>query len=452
MLVTFLKHYKGGGYNLAECEAKAKKLNLGRRAKAFLAIFEPVFHEYQNRLGSRIDFEDMILRATEYVETERYRSPYRHILVDEFQDISRSRGRLVKVLKEQHRDARVFAVGDDWQSIYRFSGSDINLMRNFGGEFGGVFDDQLAVHKTVDLGRTFRSVDKIAYAARKFILKNPTQITKTVIPAGEATSPAIRVVSTFHHDDANKKLQEVLQKLSEQAILVGKEASVLLLGRYKKVIPNDLSNWKRQFSNLHLSFRTIHASKGLEADHVILLNLYRGCTGFPSEIVDDSLLSLVSPDSEPFENAEERRVMYVAMTRARYTLTLMASASSQSAFVSELLKDRLYEVVRVDNDQNHVEICTECGGQLVPFPTKDGRIWYKCEHEKLCGHTLSACSECDVGLPQRISSSNKATCSCGASYLICPKCQEGWLVQKPSKNGNFLSCVRYPKCDGKDNI
>lgn len=451
LLGTFLRHYKGGGYSLVDCEAKGQKLKLGRRAHAFLSIFEPVYREYQKRLGSRIDFEDMILRASEYVERGQYSSRYRHILVDEFQDISRSRGRLVRALKAQHPDARIFGVGDDWQSIYRFAGSDINLMRNFGNEFGGSFDGETAIHRTVDLGRTFRSVDKIARAARKFVLKNPAQIAKTVVPAGEATFPAIRTVSTFRHD-ADDKLVKVLQSLSELADLESKGASVLLLGRYKYVAPTGLAKLRRDFPNLDLSFRTIHSSKGLEADHVILLNLYRGRTGFPSEIVDDPLLSLVSPDAEPFENAEERRVMYVAMTRARRTVTLIGSASKQSAFVSELMADPEYEIAAEYKGQQRDEICGECGGHLLAFPAKDGRTWYRCEHAELCGHSLPSCSECGVGLPQRHDNSGEAVCSCGTTFCACPECQDGWLVERSSRYGPFLGCVSYPKCKGKKRL
>lgn len=454
LLGTFLRHYKGGGYSLADCEAKGQKMKLGRRAHAFLSIFEPVYREYQKRLGSRIDFEDMILRASEYVESGQYSSRYRHILVDEFQDISRSRGRLVRALKAQHPDARIFGVGDDWQSIYRFAGSDINLMRNFGNEFGGTFDGETGIHRTIDLGRTFRSVDKIAHAARKFVLRNPAQIAKTVIPAGEATYPAIRAVSTFRHD-ADEKLVKVLQSLSELVDLESKRASVLLLGRYKYVAPTGLTKLRRDFPNLDLSFRTIHSSKGLEADHVVLLNLYRGRTGFPSEIVDDPLLSLVSPDAEPFENAEERRVMYVAMTRARRTVTLIGSASKQSVFVSELMADPEYEIAGEDKGRQCHESCGECGGHLLAFPTKDGRTWYRCEHAELCGHSLPSCSECGVGLPERQDASGDsgtAVCSCGTSFCACPECQDGWLVERSSRYGPFLGCVSYPKCKGKKRL
>jgi DNA helicase-4 len=448
LLGTFLRHYKGGGYILADCDAKGRKLKLGRRAQAFLSIFGPVYAEYQKQLGSRIDFEDMILRAAEYAENGQYRSPFRHILVDEFQDISRSRGRLVRALKSQHQDARVFAVGDDWQSIYRFAGSDINLMRDFGREFGGSFDGRSGVHRTVDLGRTFRSVDKIAYAARKFVLKNPAQLTKTIIPAGRATYPAIQVVSTFRHD-TDEKLRQVLRALSTLAALENQRSSVLLLGRYKHVAPAGLPKLKREFSSLDLSFRTIHSSKGLEADHVVVLNLFRGRIGFPSEIVDDPLLSLVSPDAEPFENAEERRVMYVAMTRARRTLTLIGSASKRSAFVSELMADPEYEIVTKDEDQEPDVVCTECSGHLLAVPTKGERTRYRCEHVDLCGHSLPACSECGTGLPKRQHTSGEAQCSCGGTFSACPDCQDGWLVERSGRYGAFLGCVTYPICRGK---
>ena len=448
LIGTFLRHYKGGGYQLAECENKAGKLKLGRRAIAFLSIFEPLYAEYQKRLDGRIDFEDMILRASNYVESGRYRSPFKHILVDEFQDISRSRGRLVKALKAQHDDARVFAVGDDWQSIYRFAGSDINLMRGFGQEFGGVFDGRSDVHRVVDLGRTFRSVDKIAHAAKKFVLQNPAQLEKTVIPAGTTDVPALKVVSTYRHD-ADEKLKQVLRSLQQGAASERKPASVLLLGRYRYLAPSNLTQLRREFLNLDISFRTIHSSKGLEADHVILLNLYRGRTGFPSEIVDDPLLSLVSPDAEPFENAEERRVMYVALTRARHTVTLMGSASKQSAFVAELLDDPEYGVVgNTASDQvNHT--CGECGGHLLAFPTKEGRTWYRCEHAGLCGFSLNACSECGSGLPEERDKSGIKTCTCGAEYPSCPECKNGWLVERRGRYGRFLGCVSYPRCKGK---
>jgi DNA helicase IV len=447
LMGIFLVHYKGGGYMLHECIAKGEKLKIGRRAKVFLLIFETVYEEYQKLLGSRIDFEDMILRATQYVKTGKYRSQFRHILVDEFQDISRSRGFLIKALKSQHKDAHLFGVGDDWQSIYRFAGSDINLMRNFGAEFGSELDGQTDVHRTIDLGRTFRSIDLIAHAAKLFVLQNPAQLDKQVIPAGVSKKPAISVVSTFKHD-TDQKLTQVLGELSA-TVTGGKKISVLLLGRYRFLAPDDLPILKRKFPKLEINFKTIHSSKGLEADHVIMLDLYRGKTGFPSGIVDDPLLSLVSPETEPYENAEERRVMYVALTRARKTVTLMSSASRPSAFVSELLDQPEYGVVSANehNQKNHT--CDKCSGHLVAFLKKDGSTWYRCEHADLCGNTVNPCGACGRDIPQQQPNLDLLECSCGAEYLSCPSCDDGWLVEREGRFGPFLGCVRYPNCKGK---
>ena len=449
LLATFLRKFKSGGYTAADCEAKAQRLKLGKRAEAFLAVFIPVFEEYQKRLGGRIDFEDMILRAALYAEAGRYVSPFRHILVDEFQDISQSRARLVKALKAQHPDVRIFAVGDDWQSIFRFAGSDIHLMRHFGQEFGGAFDGRSGIHRTIDLGRTFRSIDQIAFAARAFVLKNPAQLSKKIVPAGKATEPAIKIVMTAKGEDA-LKLSEILAEISGR-IEASNTASVLLLGRYRFLEPA-MADLKRRFPRLRISFKTIHASKGLEADHVVLLNADSGRMGFPSEIVDDPLLALVSPEEELFENAEERRVMYVAMTRARHTLTVLASKSRPSAFVTELGEDSSYGIVRATDGPTVVHGCSDCGGRLLDVRGKNGRTSYRCEHDQHCGNTLPACPSCGVGLPVRSNGSAEACCSCGASYPSCPECKGGWLVDRSGRYGAFLGCVRYPACDGKAKV
>ncbi len=447
LLGTFLRKFKSGGYSLAGCEAKSEQLKLGDRGKAFLAVFAPVYAEYQKRLGGRIDFEDMVLRAARFVETGQYVSPFRHILVDEFQDISQSRARLVKALKAQHPDVRIFAVGDDWQSIFRFAGSDIHLMRHFGNEFGGSFAGEVGVHRTVDLGRTFRSVDQVALAAKTFVLKNPAQIPKQIIPAGIATEPAIKIVMVSK-DEGAKRLSEVLSSISAKTEEAKKATSVLLLGRYGFLQP-DMHNLRDQFPRLQIHFKTIHASKGLEADHVVLLNADSGRMGFPSEIVDDPLLSLVSPEEETFENAEERRVMYVAMTRARQSLTILASNSRPSSFVSELLKDPAFGISRTSTADHQVYECRECKGRLLDTRDRSGRVYFRCEHVQHCGNLLPACPSCCASLPLRVEGSANATCACGASYPICPKCESGWLVERTGRYGRFYGCSRYPDCAGK---
>ena len=451
LLGSFLRNFKSGGYTIGDCEQKASKAKLGGRATAFLTVFKPVHEAYEQSLGGRIDFEDMVLRAAKYAENGRFKSPFGHILVDEFQDISRSRARLVKALLSQRGDARLFAVGDDWQSIYRFAGSDIHLMRNFGTEFGGEFDGASGIYRTVDLGRTFRSVDKIVYAARRFVLRNPTQITKTVVPAGTSEGPAIQIVSTFRHD-SEQKLSTVLSTLQARARFEGEPISVLLLGRYRHSAPGNLGKLKAAHSDLEITFKTIHSSKGLEADHVVLLEVFSGRTGFPSEIVDDPLLTMVSPEAEPFEHAEERRVMYVAMTRARKTLTIMTSAARQSVFVGELLDDVEYGIEAKQTTVAKSHTCRGCEGHLFPVPRKDGGVFYRCEHTELCGNILPACASCGIGFPVRDDIQDSATCECGGQFRPCPKCNDGWLVERKGRYGVFLGCVKYPRCAGKGKL
>ncbi|KEP70005.1 helicase IV [Thioclava dalianensis] len=448
LMGTFLRHFKNGGYRVEDCSDKAQTLKMGKRAEAFLKIFGAVFREYQSRLGDRIDFEDMVNRATALVEKGHYQSPFRHVLVDEFQDISTGRAKLIQALKRQHSDAKVFAVGDDWQSIYRFAGSDIHIMRNFGAEFGGTYAGVAGVHRTVDLGRTFRSVDRIALAARRFVLRNPAQITKTVIPAGEADEPSIRIAWT-RRDTGETVLNDAVAALAATEGKGGGKPSILILGRYRFLRP-DVGRLQRQNPRAMITFKTIHASKGLEADHVIILGADNAKMGFPSMIVDDPLLSLVSPEAEPYPNAEERRVMYVAVTRARRTVTILASEARPSVFVEELMKEPEFGVVVPPGAQKHTQTCPGCGGRLLHMAGKDGRDWYRCEHVKLCGSRMPACPACGVGLPVRSRTHGELVCGdCGQSQPACPSCDAGWLVERRGRYGAFLSCVRFPDCDGK---
>jgi DNA helicase-4 len=306
------------------------------------------------------------------------------------------------------------------------------------------------VHRIIDLGRTFRSVDQIAFAARTFVLRNPAQIEKKIIPAGTATEPAIKIVSVSKGEN-ELKLFEALMAITVKLEKGATPASVLLLGRYRFLKP-DMHRLRCRFPRLRMSFKTIHASKGLEADHVIFLNANSGRIGFPSEIVDDPLLSLVSSEEEAFQNAEERRVMYVAMTRARYTLTILASNARPSSFVSELKKDLSYGIAVMSGAEPEVHVCGECSGRLLGVTGKDGRIWYRCEHVQHCGNVLPACPSCETALPRHADGVAEVQCGCGASYPPCPECEGGWLVERRGPYGPFLGCVRYPSCIGKARI
>jgi DNA helicase-4 len=448
-LGTFLRHFKSSGATIDGCLAKGKKGEEAPRNRAFLRVFEPLLSAYQERLGEQIDFEDMINRATEHIETGRFQSPYRHLLVDEFQDISEGRARLLRALKAQHSDARIFAVGDDWQSIFRFAGSDIHLMRDFGQEFGGKLGSESGVYSTIDLGRTFRSVDKIALPARRFVLQNPSQIEKQVITASSADHPAIRV-AYYENSQDSTLISSVLSELSAGS---RSEISVLLLGRYNFLRPKNLRAVAAAHPKVSLRFMTAHGSKGLEADHVIILRAASDTMGFPSEIADDPLLDLVLPKPENFDHAEERRLFYVALTRARKSVTILADRSKPSVFVRELIDHPAYETIEI-GDPGVAEIqCPSCSGRMLTKTGKNGRTYFSCEHRPLCNEMLRPCSACGKGVPvaDKAHPSLKV-CDCGAEFPSCPECDEGWLVERKGRYGKFLGCIRYPECSGKQKL
>ena len=135
LVATFLHHYKSAQLSAIDVARRATKAPNRPRAEAFLTVFSPIFERYQDSLARlrQIDFHDMINKATEHVESGRYRNRFSYILVDEFQDISPGRARLLKALLDTSNTAQLFAVGDDWQAIYRFAGSDIAIMREFQG-------------------------------------------------------------------------------------------------------------------------------------------------------------------------------------------------------------------------------------------------------------------------------------------------------------------------------
>ena len=172
LLVTFLKHYKS---NANENSIDTLKLrSKSSRDKIFIKLFQNILMEYEKKLSleSEIDFEDMIEMATLKVSSGLFKSPWKYIIVDELQDISRGRYFLIKALQNQVKRAKTYCVGDDWQAINRFAGADLNLMKYFKYYFGK--------SSIVKLNLTFRFNNKIAHLSEKFVTRNPSQFKKRI--------------------------------------------------------------------------------------------------------------------------------------------------------------------------------------------------------------------------------------------------------------------------------
>jgi DNA helicase IV len=331
LIISCLHHAKSN--RLSHEDIKALSDGQSARANAFLRVFLPVHDAYQESLrgDDLIDFEDMISLASDAFQSGQLRHKYRLILVDEFQDVSNSRAQLISSLLAQSPDVRFFAVGDDWQSIYRFAGADISAMTKFSERFG-------FTEKTW-LTKTFRNNQSIADVASKFVMKNEAQFKKTI--RSEVPRRAGSIEIAFHLGNQMPMLKDKLFQLAKQAKSRGKLGTVLFLGRYNHSIPKELKLIIQEFKEeLQIDALTIHRAKGLEADVVFLLGATnRKGSDFPSSINDDPIVSLFMTPVDEILWAEERRLLYVALTRAKHQVFVVTPQGEASTFVSELLDD-----------------------------------------------------------------------------------------------------------------
>lgn len=434
LVATFLQHFKGARLSMEAVEARASEKRDGGRSEAFLRVFRPIFERYEAQLSEagEIDFHDMINRATDLVSEGRYRSSFGYILVDEFQDISPGRAALLKALLDQSPASQLFAVGDDWQAIFRFAGSDIAIMRGFEEHFG-------AVART-DLETTFRCSDGLCDVATRFVLRNPAQIKKNVHPIRRLDGPGVWIGG----DGVGPPLHEALNRIATEAVRTEGRPRVLLLGRYRHLRP-DMGPLRREHPELNLDYETVHGAKGLEADYVVVIGICAGRYGFPSEITDDPLLDLVLSAAEEHPNAEERRLFYVALTRSRRRTFLLEDKGPRSAFVEELLlKGGRLDTVDLRNaDDPH---CPECKkGRLVQRTGKGSQRFYGCSNYPYCRHTQPPCPKCQQGPPVRDGDAVRCP-ECGHQFAGCPRC-DGWLQRREGSHGPFQGCSNWPTCD-----
>lgn len=265
-----------------------------------------------------VDFSGLIHQAVNVLDNGRFVSPWKHILVDEFQDISPQRAALLAALRRQNSHTALYAVGDDWQAIYRFSGAELLLTTSFARHFGE--GDQCA------LDTTYRFNQRIGQIANAFVQQNPHQLAK---PLNSLTAGDKRAVTLLPDD----QLEALLDKLSGYA---RHDERILVLARYHHLRPAALEKAETRWPKLNIDFMTIHASKGQQADYVIIAGLQEGKEGFPAPARESVIEQGLLPQPEDFPDAEERRLLYVALTRARHRVWLLYNKPNPSRFVPVL--------------------------------------------------------------------------------------------------------------------
>jgi DNA helicase-4 len=247
------------------------------------------------------------------------------------------------------------------------------------------FEERFGRSVTLKLETTFRCPQRLCDISSAFVQRNPKQLRKAVRSSQpDVVSPVsvVRVESEVHIRSAvARRLDEIAQSVGN-----GGKQKVLLLGRYQK--DRDYLPLTYDHGRLQVTFITVHSAKGLEGDHVILPRVTSETLGFPSGVADDPVLQLAMPGGDAFENAEERRLFYVALTRARSSVTLITIAHKESSFVTELIKEHQIEVRNADGSVSSDELCPVCGsgflvqrkGKFGPFMGCSG--FPKCKHTR----------------------------------------------------------------------
>lgn len=440
----FLGHVRANRLSPAELIELAKA---HERDKTFISVFNQFLSAYENEL-TRLklpDYAELIHGAADAISNSEYEFGFTHVLVDEFQDISSDRNRLIDSMKVANPKLEVTCVGDDWQSIYRFSGSDVSIMREA--------SKPKMIRKRVDLTATYRLPQVIADISRNFILKNPLQLEKNVYSKSDLDVPG-KVVTHWDMEqkENDQNLALVIERIGEDSKDPSK--SLRVLARYVNNLPS-----KKYVENLWegpVDISSIHAAKGLEADYVVVMDMVQDFRGFPSTIEDDPVMRLVMPGKDLHQHGEERRLFYVALTRARRETHLISPVSAPSLFTLEMLKDGLGVHVGLDNSKNRE--CPSCKSGRILVSNNAGGSY--CSNIPLCDFISPPCLKCQKPMTY---TGEKERFRCekhpDALYKTCFVCDWGVLIPRKyiSKYSGteevFFSCHTWTKtrCKGKTN-
>lgn len=379
---TLINLIKSNGYDMATLRNLNHAGINTQTNNTLLSLLEPIFNAYCQYLSEHkeIDFNDMINLASEYVRQGKYINPYKYVIVDEYQDISKARFTLLDCLRKS-RDYELFCVGDDWQSIYRFAGSDIGFILNFSNYWGATEISKIET--------TYRFSQKLIEISSGFIMQNPVQIKKTIRGKTEGFGFPLGEISGYTEKYA---IEFMSKKLND----IPKGSSVFFIGRYSfdAKLLNDSGLFSCQYNNtngfidvksksrpdLNMSFLTAHKSKGLQADYVFIINNKKSRMGFPSKIQDAPILDLLLDNCDQYPHAEERRLFYVALTRAKKKAFIVTVNGQESEFAMEL-KERYGDELKKEQFE-----CPRCGGRLVKRSGSYGEF-FGCSNYRTTGCT-----------------------------------------------------------------
>ena len=346
IVIPFISYFKRSNYKLEEfMKIKTDNDLLNKQIK----VISDIYLNYESKLREKnlIDFEDMVnisYKVMPYVKEKNLGVDYKYIIIDEYQDVSMQRFNLTKRIEELFK-SKIIAFGDDYQTIFGFSGSRIDLMTEF--------KNYLTDAKQIPIPNVYRNSQELIDVATKFINKNSKQIKKKLISNKRLIGPIeLYIYNDSNHLNTNINKSIILSNILDKIYLSNNKSNVLLLERYNNDIDTILNHELfirknhesiiyKKHEDMKIDYLTIHKSKGLEYDNCILINAIDDKYGFPSKIEDEEIIKLLKPKIE--ENIfypEERRLFYVAMTRTKNKLYILVPKSKTSSFIREIESDK----------------------------------------------------------------------------------------------------------------
>lgn len=479
LVMTFINLFKSAGHELNHFETLKlliKKSNdadlqkkLLKNDELYLELLDFIkgFYSYYNitlSKNNQIDFNDMIHRAAVLLNQSHFDIPYKYIIVDEYQDVSRSK---VNLLKETLKlsDCKLFCVGDDWQSIYRFSGSDVDLITNF--------EDSYGPHSFNMIEKTYRNSQELLNITKWFVEKNESQNKKN-LKSDKTLKDPIKILEYLPTNERSdiysgqdkdevlleNRFKEILDEIQDK----DPNASVMLLTRnnsdleflinetkittinksqqanvedevitehrsFKKDEKGDTYLKFKKFNHLPIKHLTVHKSKGLEADYVIVYGLRNAIGGFPNQMVDHPLLDLLKFDKENYPYSEERRLFYVALTRSKNKTYLLSPVLDSSIFVEEIAQ-KINSVFLSNPNKSQIlhedKKCPKCKVGFLVTRQGLGKKFYGCTSFPICDYTITE---------------DQFKAKAGK----CPLCGN-FLIKRNGMYGLFYGCKSYPHC------
>ncbi|MFA5406306.1 MAG: UvrD-helicase domain-containing protein [Candidatus Nanoarchaeia archaeon] len=347
-IANFIKIAKTYALTPGEVKLRLHKNIWLDKVKAFGEIAIKLYNKYQSYCNetNQIDFEDMINHAVKSLKEnkELYKNCFDHILIDEYQDINNQRYELIKTLMDKNNNCKLFCVGDDWQSIMGFSGSNLDLFVNF---------EKYFKHPArTDLSINYRSNKTIVNAGSALIHNNPkgSQIDKITISKNESEN-SICIYSLMHKDKFklqywNQMINHCLEQISEYSKLGYKNNEMMVLtrtlkGKFKENLVNAAytKNVLLSFEGKDPSFiplMTVHKSKGLQSKVVFILKVDDDLYGFPCKLDNPIIFMPVIKGKINDKEEEERRLFYVGLTRSKDKVIMYTRDEAQSKFISEI--------------------------------------------------------------------------------------------------------------------